>query len=329
MMSLRGAKPERIDPAQRWSEWVDGRTSDPLIRRFIMGLSVVNSYSADPGTLSARGMVRHLKDNMFASDYVGYMSGGWSAIYDVFADALREHGGEIVTGARVDTIEMRDGLACAAIVGGERYEAGAFVCTLPPQETPSIAEAGTPLATELARWSNVQDVRACCIDLGFSRRLRTDCSFIFDIEHDLYFSLHSEVTPDLAPAGGQLLHAMAYLSPEDASSDAAAARRKTELTDGLDRFFAGWREAAVVERTLPNVRVVSARRTPEQYGENAMPLRSASASNLYFANDARDLPYHLTNTCFAAAIEVADTIGREITPGTRTVAAPQRAAVGV
>jgi hypothetical protein len=109
---------------------------------------------------------------------------------------------------------------------------------------------------------------------------------------------------------------MAYLSPEEAASDAKAAARKVELEAGLDRYFAGWREAIVVERALPNVRVVSARRTPSQYGDTAasragaVPLRSSAASNLYFANDGRDLPYFLSLTSLAAAMEVAAAIGR-------------------
>lgn len=326
-IALRTANPENIPAGLHWSDWVDAHTSDPLLRRFIMAMTALNTYSRAPADLSASGMVKQLKENMFARDYAGYMSGGWSSMYDTFIDALREHGGELVTGARVDSIELHGGRAVAALVGGERYQAEAFVCTLPPQDAPSIAPAGSPLAAELARWSTMTDVRACCIDLGFSRRLRTDTSFIFDIERQLYYSLHSEVMPDLAPAGGQLLHAMAYLSPEEAASDAGVQQRKTELLAGLDRFFNGWRDAAVVERTLPNVRVLSARRTPDQYGENAMPLRSTAASNLYFANDARDLPYHLTLTCFAAALEVADVIGREHKPAPRQEGMPMRSPV--
>jgi phytoene dehydrogenase-like protein len=326
MLALRGAKPGEIPAEMRWSEWIDARTSDPMLKSFILGLSVVNSYSRNAGELSARAMVKQLKENAFARDYAGYMHGGWSQMYESFIEALRGHGGELVTGARVDAIETRDGRVTGVVANGSRYEAQAFVLTVPPQDARSMAQDGTVLSTELERWSKLQDVRACCIDLGFRRRLRTDCTFVYDLDRDLYFSLHSEVTPDLAPQGGQLLHAMAYLSPEDAASDAAAARRKEELVAGLDRFFTGWREAAVVERTLPNVRVLSARRTPDQYGENAMPLRSASAANLYFANDARDLPYQLTLTCLAAALEVAETIGREFAAGARDAATPAAAA---
>ena len=44
------------------------------------------------------------------------------------------------------------------------------------------------------------DVRALCMDLGFSRKVREDLALVFDIERDLYYSVHSFTTPDLAPA---------------------------------------------------------------------------------------------------------------------------------
>jgi len=155
-------------------------------------------------------------------------------------------------------------------------------------------------------------VRALCMDLGFSRRVVTGRTFVYDIERDLYYSLHSEVTPDLAPPGGQLLHAMAYLSGEEAADERLRKEREQQLVEGLDRWFAGWREAIVVERTLPNVRVASARQTPQQQGAARVPLRSVAAANLYFAGDARDLPFDLSEISLASAMELADAIALEL-----------------
>jgi hypothetical protein len=75
---------------------------------------------------------------------------------------------------------------------------------------------------------------------------------------------------------------MAYLSGEEAASEDGVRQRREELVQGLDRFFPGWRDGLAVERTLPNVRVCTLRQTPEQR-RRRMPLRSAAASNLYFA----------------------------------------------
>jgi hypothetical protein len=80
---------------------------------------------------------------------------------------------------------------------------------------------------------------------------------------------------------------------------------------------------------LPNVRVTSSSRTADQYGDNAMPLRAQAASNLYYANDSRDLPYMLTLTCFAAAMEVADAIAGELSPDTLVTTGARHAAVAV
>jgi hypothetical protein len=100
---------------------------------------------------------------------------------------------------------------------------------------------------------------------------------------------------------------MAYLSPEESADPALGERRRQELLDALDTHFAGWRDALAVERTLTNVRVQSVRRTPEHFGAG-VPLRAATAHNLLFAGDGRDLPYALATTSLASAVEVADAI---------------------
>ncbi|MHB8514133.1 MAG: phytoene desaturase family protein [Dehalococcoidia bacterium] len=304
MAAIRFAKPDALGD-QTYGDWVDAHISDARLRRFAVALGTVNTYTRPSRALSARFLLGHLQRNLFAKDYVGYMSGGWRTMYDAFIGVLRANGGALVTGAHVRRLEIGGGRAIAAITPDARYEAASFISTLPPQDAPSIAEDGSPLAEEIARSSRVEDVRALCMDLGFSHRLRTDLSYIFDIERDLYYSLHSEVTPDLAPAGAQLMHAMAYLAPEEADDERLLAARRAALEAGLDRWFPGWRDALVVERTLPCVRVTSLRQTPAQRAMR-VPLRSSAAPNLYFAGDARDIEGNLTEICLKSALEAAE-----------------------
>lgn len=325
-LKLKGEKPDRLADDMTWGDWIDRFTDDQALRRFARALGTVNTYTRPSRELSARFLIDALQRNMFAKDYVGYMWGGWSVMYDAFIDVINAHGGALVTGARVDALDLTaDGAIIAAIAGSDRYEAGAFVCTLPPQDAPDIAAPGSPLAAELSQWSKLQDVRAACIDLGFNRIVRDDLTFIYDIESDLYYSMHSATAPDLAPAGGQLLHAMAYLSPGEAADDTLLAQRKEQLIAGLDRFFPGWRDAVAVERTLPNARVVVARNTAQQFTRNRVPLRSTTAANLYFAGDGRDLPLNLSELCLASAMEAADAITRDLPVGERVAEAVARA----
>lgn len=327
MLAFRSAKVDRIDDAMTYGEWIDAQVSDPRVRRFARAFGTVNTYTRPSRDLSAKFFVRHVQRTLFSKDGVGYMSGGWASMYNAFLRVLAANGGQVVTGTHIDGLRMEGDRIVAAMAGSDRFEADAFICALPPQDAAPLAPAGSPLRMALARWERLDDVRGLCMDLGFSRRVRTESTFVFDVERDLYYSLHSEVTPDLAPAGGtpgggQLLHAMAYLSPEDASSEMALAARKAELIAGLDRWFAGWREVTVVERVLPNVRVTPLRHTPQQTGANAVPLRVDAAENLYFAGDARDLPYNLADISIASAIEAADAVAAR-------VEAPKREAVAV
>lgn len=314
MALLRFGKPDVGDLTA--GAWLDRHTHDPYLKRFALALATINTYTRPSSELSAAFLLRHLQRTLFAKDYVGYMSRGWSTMYDAFASVIAEHGGEIATGSRVDKLISEGGRVVAALVGDRRIEAGAFVVTVPPQDAPKLAEAGSPLRTELERWHGLKEARAVCLDLGFSRRLREDVTFIYDVEYDLYFSLHSEVTPDLAPPGGQLLHAMAYLSQDEGANDWLAERRAHELEQGLDRYFRGWREATVVQRPLPNALVTSARQTSDQQARARVPARSSVANNLYYAGDARDLPYNLTEISLASAMEIADLIA-STTPARR------------
>lgn len=294
-------------------EWLEQRVSDPLLRRFLLAFATLNTYTRPASDLSAQFVLRHLQRTLFVRDYAGYITGGWSTMYGAFASVISDCGGALHTGASVVGLAL-DGerITSALTFNGPAFEAEAFVLTVPPQDAPQLAEPDTPLRAELDRWAGLQDVRALCLDLGLSRRLRTEVSFIYDGPYDLYFSLHSEVTPDLAPPGGQLLHAMAYLSPEEADDRWLNERRQQELEAGLDRYFPGWREATAVCRPLRSALVTAARQTPDQQGAARVPLRSSVAANLYFAGDARDLPFNLTEISLAAAIEASDAIVRDV-----------------
>ena len=310
LLSFRYADPAKLGDLT-FGAWLEQRTSDPSLRRFALALATLNSYTRPASELSARFILRHFQRNLFVPDYVGYISGGWSTMYDTFASVLQERGAKIVTGATVRRLVTESDRVVAALVGDQRYEAGVFVLTAPPQDAPHLAESSSRLRGELDGYRNLQDARALCIDLGFTTRQRSDVTLIFDAQYGLFFILDSEITPEVAPEGAQLLHAMAYLSPEEAADAWLNERRHRELESGLDRYFPGWREATVVQRTLPTALVTSARQTPDQQGEARVPVRATSATNLYFANDARDLPYNLTETCLASAMQVAALIESE------------------
>jgi phytoene dehydrogenase-like protein len=320
MLAIRGEKTAALDPDLTWGQWVASKTGDPYIHEFMMAFGVVNSYTNPASDVSAAWFIGHLQRSLFAKDFVGYMHGGWRSMYDAWIADIEAGGGTIVTGTAVDALEVADGRVLASIAGGHRYEAEAFVSTLPPQDAPALAADGSELARELRQWSSLEEVHAYCIDLGFDRVIRGDLSFVFDVQQTLYYSIHSDSAPDLAPPGCQLMHAMAYLTPEEAASEELRDLRGGQLRAGLDRYFHGWREAVVVERAIPDAKVLGARRTPANI-RRLVPLRPAAAPNLFLANDARDIDRNLSQVSLTAALEVTDAIVRMDAEPADTVAA--------
>src|ERR1700682_645513 len=115
MFALKSAKPETVAPGTTWRAWVEDQTGDPAVRRFAMALGTVNTYTRPAADLDAAWLLAHFKRVLFAKDYVGYMCGGWRSMYDVFIEELKANGGALITGVRVDRLEIIDGRITAAV----------------------------------------------------------------------------------------------------------------------------------------------------------------------------------------------------------------------
>ena len=171
-------------------------------------------------------------------------------------------------------------------------------------------------------WRSGRRSRTCaphCIDLGFSRIVRDDLDLVFDIERDLYYSIHQRAAPDLAPAGCQLMHAWPISRrsrPPTRRSLAAAqgaARRRTRPL--LPRLA----DAVAVERTLPNVARARRAQDAGAIAATCVPLRSAVGGQPLLRRRRARPAVQPQRICLASAMEVADAITRDVRrqPGSR------------
>lgn len=108
MAAIRSCPPESAADIS-WGEWVERRTRNRLVRRFLMALTTLNTYVRPTEDLSASFVLGHFQRSLFTRGAVGYMNKGWATMHRRFLDAIVEHGGEVITGARVQAIEMSGG----------------------------------------------------------------------------------------------------------------------------------------------------------------------------------------------------------------------------
>ena len=283
--------------ARRGASGSTATTSDPAVRRFAMALGTVNTYTRPAADLDARVAARALQAQRSSRRTTSATCrGGWRSMYDVFIDELRgERRRADHRRAASITSRSTTGASPRPSHADARYEADAFVCTLPPQDAPAIAPDGSALRAEMQQWAGLEDVRALCMDLGFSRKVRDDLALVFDIERDLYYSVHSFTTPDLAPADGPAAARDGLpLAGGGGGRDAARRPQGRNWWPGSTLHFPGWRDAD--RRRAHDAGRARRRRAPdagEPQAPGAAARRVASTTSTSPAT-ARDIPYDLS-----------------------------------
>jgi prolycopene isomerase len=128
---------------RRW----DRRTLDQFIRRYTEhpGAYFLFSFLASiffvlpPWEVSAGEAIRCLR--WVLRDYrLSYVEGGMDSLANAMLGRVVAGGGELVTGARVQSIRRRGGLVQIATDGGDEVEADAVACNLAPADLLDLLE---------------------------------------------------------------------------------------------------------------------------------------------------------------------------------------------
>jgi phytoene dehydrogenase-like protein len=217
-------------------EWLDHQRTRPDLRKFVLTLGRLTTYSARPEEMPARSVLRQL-----GLGGVIYVDGGWQSLVDALADRA------VAAGVRV-----LDHQPATAIDGDQHGWSVSSADRTVTSATIVFAAGGPQMAANLlgddpAAWVDragpVQ--RAACLDVGGTAG---DTTFLQSADEPLYLSAHAP-TAGLAPEGQTLYSVMRYLNADD--TDTAADRRASlerhaaraglpDRTDRLvDRFLAG------------------------------------------------------------------------------------------
>lgn len=209
------------------AEFLDG-IGDLRVRQSIESLFRLTTYGNDPDRFDAGASIEQVQ---LALRNVLYLDGGWQTLVDGAADVARSHGAEIVA-RRVDSLDEIDAR------------------TIVIAASPTVAAKLTG-SEALSRFADTSiPVRAACLDVALSS-LPNPRPLALGLDRATYLSVHS-ASAKLAPEGGALIHALAYIK-EGEERDPRA-----ELEDLLDRVQPGWRELVVHQQYLPQMTVTHA-----------------------------------------------------------------------
>jgi phytoene dehydrogenase-like protein len=188
-------------------DWIRETAGAGKLARLLRTLCRVSTYIDEPERLSAGVAIDQLKLAVLGN--VWYLDGGWQVLVDGLRDRLIQHGVEIRTNARAESVHVDSDGVSVRLAAGEDLRGRTAVVAVDPAG--AVELLGHSDGAPLAKWTaGCTPVRSACLDVALSRLPRPRRRVAFGLDRPLYFSVHS-ASARLAPDGVAVLHVMRYL----------------------------------------------------------------------------------------------------------------------
>jgi phytoene dehydrogenase-like protein len=289
-------------------EWVHTNLAHESVREFLLALFRVSTYANDPERMSAGAAVEQLK--RATTKGVMYLDGGWQTLVDGLREIAGNEGVRIEAGARIEAIERGASgeVESVRLSDGRAYQAPVIVVAASPEVAASLVEGSRE--TSLRRWAGeLVPIKAACFDVALRHLPQPKATFALGIDEPFYLSVHS-ASAKLAPEGGALIHLAKYRQTDDREPPEEIERK---LESMLDTVQAGWREAVVYRRFLPDMIVSHALPSAALGGTKGRPeVLVRDVPGLFVVGDWVGPEGMLADASLASAKQAATAIsGRE------------------
>ena len=276
---LSRARPGEL-AAMSLEEWLDQKVRRPRLRRLMASLAYPLVYTSALDLISAEVFVDKFQRAL--KHPVHYIDGGWRVLVEGLSTASERAGARIVSGARVEAVEVEDGRARGVrLRDGSLVRSSAVVVATPPREAVRLVDGGRrPALREVM--DGLIPARIACLDVALERLPSPDVPVVQDLDGPRFMtaqSLYSRV----APEGGALVYTFKQLDPRHPGDPREDER---DLEDLLDAAQPGWREVLVDHQYLPRIEAVGALPMAESGGFAGRPgPRVPGVEDLYVAGD--------------------------------------------
>ncbi len=270
-------------------------------RDLLAAILRIATYANDPERQSAGAALAQLRVAQRAG--VRYLDGGWQTIVAALSTAALAEGVVLHSSAPVAAVDGQHRVEGVRLADGSFCRADAVVLATDPG---SVAALVGDRAASLARFSReAVPVRVASLELGLRRLTRPSHLVALGIDRPFYFSVHSAVAR-LAPEGLALAHVAQYLG---AATPADAGATRAALEAFADRVQPGWKDEAVLQRFLPDLRVSHHVVTASGGGMAGRPSPAVSEmAGLYVAGDWVGAEGLLADAALASARAAAKAI---------------------
>lgn len=197
----------RSHDGDSWSTWLDEHVTRDDVRRLLLAVSRLTTFSHAPDLVSAGAILAQVQ--LATANGVLYLDGGWQQLVDALADRVRGLGGQVRTGALVTSVERdSDGDGWIVHVGGSAVRARSVVVSA---GGPRVAERLLGLGDRTLAHAG-PPARLAVLDVVLPavppRR------FLLGLDEPTYFATHGPPAA-LAPENRAVASAARYLAADD------------------------------------------------------------------------------------------------------------------
>ncbi len=298
-------KPEELR-GMSVQEWLERNTRRPRVRELMAANARTFVYSSALDLVSADVFVK--KTQISLQNPVLYIDGGWQVLVDGLRTVAEQAGAHIVTGARVEAVELVDGrIGGVRLRNGKVVRASAVIIATSPHDAVKLVDGGNyqPLRKIVEA---LVPARVACLDVALSRLPAPHHPVVQDLEGPRFMSAQS-VYARIAPQGGAVIHAFKQLDPLHLDDPRADER---DLENLLDTVQPGWRDVLVKRVYLPHIEAVGMLPTVHSGGYAGRPgPHIPGLDNLYLVGDWIGEGF-LSDPSFGSARQVAREVRQQV-----------------
>ncbi len=179
-----------------------------------------------------------------------YPEKGWRYIYDTLTGVI-ESRGDIRTNCPVKRVMVEDGRAVGVeLESGESIEAGRVVVNMPVQQLFEVLDRSLVPDSYAELCKGLVPTAGVVLDYGLEKRVSEDSGLWYLWEPMSFGVFTSNLCPEVAPAGKQILTWFMPTEPGDVSDSQKARELESRLEDAIKRVFPGMEQAVEWRRAM-------------------------------------------------------------------------------
>jgi len=272
------------------AEWMDRWKIGGGLRHYFHLVSAAMQVCPFLARASAGEMLLNL-GRAFAKGYPAmYPAQGWGYIYEVLIEAIKAKG-EVRTGARVRKVVVEQGRAKGVeLESGERLTADRVVINLPCQQLFEVLDQALVPAEFAALCKGLQPTAGLSIDYGLNRRVSEDRGLWYLWEPMSFGIFTSNLCPELAPPGKQLLTWFMPADVADMKDPGRAQAIESALERAIFQLFPELEPAVEWRRALRLTMVDGAEVNTSQHRNRRPGYRVPGIDGLFLVGDSLKAP---------------------------------------